>query len=66
MNQQQTQAQPLPNLLPIYDGDELRRVALGIEEALAKGSPLGVTITRPATRTVIRALWDLADRFDLD
>lgn len=45
--------------------DNLRELALGIEDALKRGRP-NVQMNRPLARIVTRALWDLADRVELD
>lgn len=61
----QVGAFPIPPSTAERDAESLRNMALGIEEALKRGKP-NVSMNRPMAHYVVRALWDLADRVELD
>lgn len=51
---------------PERDPNLLRMMAFNLEDALVIATPKGVNVNRTQASTIRRALFDLADRIDLD
>lgn len=56
---------PYPLMPSEMKSDNVRSLAMGIEDAISKDKG-GISMETPVAKVVVALLWDLADRVDLD